>query len=76
MPAPPPSLSLHLRVRLGFILQGSTLKAWCRQNGVHSSNARAALVGFWNGPGAKRLRERIVKAARIDGIPEAKDAAA
>ena len=76
MPIPAPSLGLYLKVRLGFILQNTSLKAWCRRSGVHSSNARDALIGSWNGPGGKRLRERIVKAAQIEGIPDAKDDAA
>ena len=67
MPVPPPSLDLYRRVRAGFIVQGTTLKAWCRDRGTHIQNARSALIGTWDGPAGRRLRSSIVKAARISG---------
>ena len=65
MPAPEPSLELARQVRAAFILQGTTLKGWCREQNMHFSNARNALVGSWNGPAAKVLRQRIVKASGL-----------
>lgn len=65
MSTPAPSLELHLKVRAAFILQGSTLKTWCRQNGIHPSNVRNALVGSWNGPAGQAMRKRVVKASGL-----------
>lgn len=61
MSTPEPSIQLAREVRAAFVLKGTTLKAWCRQNNLHFSNARNCLVGAWNGPAAQRLRARIVK---------------
>lgn len=63
-----PGLQLQLRVRTGFLLQGTSLTEWCRNNGTHISNARGALLGTWNGPKGQAMRSRIVKAARIEKI--------
>lgn len=54
------------RVRAAFILQGTTLKAWCRQAGVDASYAHKVLAGQNAGPKAKALKTRIVKASRQD----------
>ena len=51
------------RVRAGFILQGSTLKAWCRGERVDYAYAHKVVDGKTNGPKAKALRQRIVAAA-------------
>ncbi|GGK08733.1 hypothetical protein [Luteimonas terricola] len=68
MTTPEPSKDLYLRVRAGFVLQGTTLQTWCRQNGTHSSNAQRALIGSWDGPKARELRSRVIKAAHIEEI--------
>ena len=65
MPVPEPSLELARQVRAAFILKGTTLKGWCTKENMHFSNARNALVGSWNGPAAKALRVRIVKASGL-----------
>ena len=62
---PDPSLDLYRQVRAHFILQGTTLKAWCRDNDTHLSNARNCLVGSWNGPRGRAMRARIVKACGL-----------
>lgn len=64
----PPGFDLHARVRAGFLLQGTSLTEWCRTNGTHISNARGALLGTWNGPKGKAMRNKIIKAARIENI--------
>lgn len=61
---------LLTRVRAGFVSNGSTLTAWCRENGIHHSNARQALLGAWDGPAGKTLRRRLLKAAGINSNPE------
>ena len=60
-----PSKELHLKVRAGFITQGSTLSAWCRKNNVNPTNARHALVGSWDGPKGRKLREELIRAAGL-----------
>jgi len=53
------------QVRTGFILQNTTLTAWCRTKGVHISAARQTLYGNWDGPKARELRDQIIKAAKL-----------
>ena len=65
MTTPAPSLDLHLQVRAGFVAQGTSLKAWCREHEITPSNARDALIGRWNGPKGKALRAKVVKASGI-----------
>lgn len=62
---PQPSPELIRTVRIGFIRQNTTFTTWCNRNGVRTSNARAALIGLWNGPKGRAMRKRIVDAARI-----------
>lgn len=60
-----PGLDLLRRVRAAFIINDTTLKAWCRENGVHPSNARNAVIGSWNGPAGKAMRARIIRASGL-----------
>lgn len=60
-----PGLDLHLKVRAGFVAQGTSLKAWCNQQAITPSNARDALIGRWNGPKGVALRNRLVKASGV-----------
>lgn len=64
----PPGRELMNQVRTGFILQNTTLTAWCRNNNVHISKARQTLYGTWDGPKARELRSQIVKAARMRAV--------
>lgn len=61
----PPSKALYLQVRAGLIMQGLTLTGWCRDREINPTNARAALVGAWDGPKGKDLRADLIDAARI-----------
>lgn len=65
-----PSSGLYLAVRSGFVAQGTTLTAWCRQREVNPSNARYALLGAWNGPKAKELRIKLIEASGISRFPQ------
>ena len=49
---PPVTNPKHLvqQVRAGFILRGTTMSAWARQNGLDPSTVRQALYGTWYGP--------------------------
>lgn len=53
------------QVRAGFVLQGTSLQAWCREQGLLRQNVRKCLLGEWNGPKAKQLRKKIIEAARV-----------
>lgn len=67
MPTIPDNLEdRHRMVRAGFILKGTSLAAWCRENGVKHQNAHKAIIGTWTGPKAKSLLTRIMIAAGID----------
>lgn len=61
----PPSLALYNNVRGRFVMSGSTLAAWCKSNGHNVANVRAALIGTWNGPEAKKLRARLIEDAGV-----------
>ncbi|SHO55009.1 hypothetical protein [Vibrio quintilis] len=56
------------RIRAGFIAQGASFSGWCKLHQVTPSNAKAALVGSWNGPKAKELRTKIIAASGIDQL--------
>ena len=60
-----PGLDLYNKVRAAFILQGTTLNAWCLSNGIMRQNAQQALTGSWNGPKGRELREKMLKAANM-----------
>jgi hypothetical protein len=53
----------HRLARAGFVERGTTLNAWCRENGVTRQNADKALLGQWTGPRATALVDRIAMAA-------------
>lgn len=56
------------RVKAGFILQGTSLRQWCRAHGMHGQNALVALRGGWRGPSATRWIKRICRAAHIENV--------
>lgn len=62
---PTPGPDLVKRVRAGFVLQGTTLGRWCRDNKVMPQHARLALLGGWNGPKGTALRERLMAASGL-----------
>jgi len=55
---------LYQHVRAGFVLNGTSLNAWCRANGVAHQNARSALMGEWTGPKAAEMVHRLVAASQ------------
>jgi hypothetical protein len=56
-----PGPELYQQVRGGFISSGTTLAAWCRDNGCNPTNARSALMGSWNGPKGRKLRQKLAE---------------
>jgi len=61
-----PSKELRQQVRAGFIKQGSSLKAYCQDNDIDSSNAAKALVGKWAGVKATELVNSLIDASKAD----------
>lgn len=59
--------SLLLRVRGAFTAKGTSLAAWCRDNGVDHAHAHRVLRGRTNGRRALILRETLVNAADQGG---------
>ena len=55
-------------VRGLFVMRGTSLKSWCNANGIKIQNARIYLLGNQNGPVAREWRERIVRAAKNEGV--------
>lgn len=60
-----PSRDLYNRVRAGFVSQGSSLSAWCKNQGVKHQNAIHCLTGSWNGPKSQALRVQMMIDAGI-----------
>lgn len=54
------------QVRAGFIVQGTTLAQWCRNNGVDPSWAWKVLKGEHLGQRSLALRRRLLTASRAD----------
>ena len=51
------------RIKAGFLLQGTTLTAWCRDQGIHRPNLVMAAQGKRRGPAAEKLVEHAEAAA-------------
>ena len=45
-----------LKVRAGFVRQGTSLRQWCLANGIKRQNARKAMTGEWKGPRGLEVR--------------------
>ena len=54
-----------LQVRGGFLLKGTTLTQWCRENNVKASWAYQALTGRRDGRAARRLAHKLKRAAGV-----------
>ena len=61
-----PGQTLYFRVRGGFVTQGTTITKWCKENNIHPSSARLALLGGWTGPKAKSTCAKLITASGID----------
>lgn len=53
----------YQKVRAAFIVKGTTLTAWCAENGTRIQNVRDAMFGRWKGPRAEELVARVVEAS-------------
>jgi len=63
---PAPGPDLISAVRAGLTMRHTSLERWCRGQGIQSTSARMALAGSWNGPKARRLRRRLLRAAGLE----------
>lgn len=61
----PPTITDAARVKAAFILRGTTLRAWCRSEGISTAYASRALAGKQLGPKAAALRERLLTASGV-----------
>lgn len=59
-----PGPELLKEVRAGFTIQGTSLRAFCRDNGLTYQNVYAALRGGWSGPKARELVLVTVEASK------------
>ncbi|MGL1088160.1 hypothetical protein [Vibrio vulnificus] len=62
-----PGKELYNKVKVGFIIKGTTLGAWCRRSGVKQQNVMSCLIGTWDGPKAKMLRAKVIQESGIVG---------
>lgn len=53
-------------IRAGFVLQGTTFRAWCIHNGIDPGYAHRVAAGLNNGPAAVELRSRITAASKVE----------
>ena len=58
-------LNMH-HIRSGFLLQGTTLAEWCRENELHRPNVYKALNGQWTGAKAEAVRKSVLTASGIE----------
>ena len=55
----------HRLVRAGFVAQGSSLQAWCIQQGFKRQNVDKALMTEWTGPKATSVLAQVLEAAKV-----------
>ncbi len=54
------------RIRSGFISQGSSLAAWCREEGMNRGNVYKALLQEWRGTKADQIVQKVLSASGIE----------
>lgn len=65
MRTPQPGPDLNREIKAGFILQGTSLSAYCKKHGLRLTNVRDAILGSWDGPKGRALRAQVAKAAGV-----------
>lgn len=68
MNTPEPGEELYLRVKAGFVRQGTSITSYAKDIGITQVSLRNALLGVWNGPKGKAMRRRVAEAANIEAI--------
>lgn len=62
---PPAGPELVRKVRAAFVMSGTTLGRWCREHKLSDQNVRLALLGGWNGPKGRAMRDRVIGASGL-----------
>lgn len=65
-----PGELLYNLVRSIFTRRGSSLNAWCDENDVDLGTAKQALFGYSKSDNSRTLRDRLIRAAGLDGSGE------
>jgi len=65
-----PSQELVQEVRAGFIKQGTSLAAYCRENGIEGKTVHRLLNGRWDGRKAREIRAQLIEAANVNAIKD------
>jgi len=60
-----PGQELIQEVRAGFIKQGTSLSAYCRENGIEGKTVHRLLSGKWDGKKARAIRQQLIEAAGV-----------
>lgn len=63
---------LLLEMRTGFVGRGTSFSRWCTENGIKRQNARAAVLGEWTGPKARKVVLALSAAAGLPTKGEAR----
>lgn len=53
------------RIRAGFVLQGTSLARWCRENGVKRQHLEESVLGRRKGPRSMEIVEKAVDASTM-----------
>ncbi|WP_162497404.1 hypothetical protein [Roseovarius dicentrarchi] len=57
--------ALYDSARAAFVMRGTSITEWSRDNGTRIQNVRAAFLGEWTGPKADALRLTVLDAAGL-----------
>lgn len=59
---------LYQAVRAAFMLKGTSLAQWCKENNVLLETARQTLAGLRRNSEAIELRQRLMRAAGVEAV--------
>ena len=59
---------LIAQIRAAFVLQGTSLTRWAKDNNTDPSAIRQAIYGTWAGPRGKAMRAKVLKAAGVKEV--------
>lgn len=59
---------LYSTVRAAFMMKGTSLAQWCKDNEVLLETARQTLAGLRRGKDAETLRQRIMRDAGVESV--------
>lgn len=59
-------ISAYRKVKGHFVIQGTTITQWARDNGTQIQNLRSAFYGSWDGPKATALVAKAIKDSGVE----------